>query len=130
MIEVYLLLPYLDAHLHCHVLEAADEPLLHVFQVVVADEQVNPAVEPVEHFCPFDRTSKAEVAKMEYDVIRTDNGVPVADQFLVHLISVLEWSVTVPDDVRVVEVGVRCKEHPASVKCVVHNVVVYAHLCA
>ena len=97
---------------------------------VVADEQVNPAVEPVEHFCPFDRTSKAEVAKMEYDVIRTDNGVPVADQFLVHLISVLEWSVTVPDDVRVVEVGVRCKEHPASVKCVVHNVVVYAHHCA
>ena len=130
VIEVYLLLPYLDAHLHCHVLEAADESLLHVFQVVVADDQIDLAVEPVKNFCPFGRTSKAEVAKMEYDVIRTDNGVPVADQFLVHLLCASEWTVTVPDDVCVVEVGVRSEEHPASIKSVIHNVVVYVHHCA
>ena len=34
---------------------------------------------------------------------------------------ILEGPVAEPDDIGVVEVGVGCKEHPASVKFIIHN---------
>lgn len=42
---------------------------------------------------------------------------------------ILEGPVAEPDDIGV-EVGVRCKEHPASVKYIIHNLFIHAHHCA
>ena len=42
-----------NMHLHRHMLEAADEALAQVLQVVIAKYQINLAVQPVKHLCPF-----------------------------------------------------------------------------
>ena len=64
-------------------------------------------------------------------LFRANCRIPVVNHFFVHLVCAPERPVTVTDDVCVVEVGVRSEEHPASVKFVVHYVlVVYAHHCA
>lgn len=43
---------------------------------------------------------------------------------------ILEGPVTEPNDIGVVEVGVGCKEHLASVKFIIHNLFIHAHHCA
>jgi hypothetical protein len=43
---------------------------------------------------------------------------------------ILEWPVAEPDDIDMVEVGVGCKEHPASIKFIIHNLFIHAHHCA
>ena len=43
---------------------------------------------------------------------------------------ILERPVAEPDDIGMVEVGVGCKEHPASVKSIIHNLFIHAHHCA
>ena len=43
---------------------------------------------------------------------------------------ILERPVTKPDDIGMIEVCVGCKEHPASVKFIIHNPFIHAHHCA
>ena len=58
---------------------------------------------------------------MEHDILRTDHAVPVGNNRFIHVRYILEGPVAEPDDIGVVEVGVGCKEHPASVKFIIHN---------
>jgi hypothetical protein len=58
---------------------------------------------------------------MKYDIIRTDHTVPVGNKCFIHVFYILEWSATEPDDIGMIEVGIGCKEHPASVEFVIHN---------
>ncbi len=68
---------------------------------------------------------------MKYDITRTDHTVPVGNNRLIHVGHILEGSAAKPDDIGMVEVGVRCKEHPASVKFIIHNLLFFsAHHCA
>ena len=57
---------------------------------------------------------------MKYCIIFTDNTIPVVYHRLVHLISAFEWTLTILDDIGMIEMGVRCEEHLISVKFVVH----------
>lgn len=43
---------------------------------------------------------------------------------------ILEWPIAEADDIGMVEVGVGCKEHPASVKFIIHDLFIHAHHCA
>ena len=49
---------------------------------------------------------KHEVSTVDHDTILRNNRVPVCDESLVHLTPGLEWSVTVPTDVEVTEMGI------------------------
>ena len=45
----------------------------------------------------------------------------------IHVGYIFEGPVAEPDDIGMVKVRVRCKEHPASIKFIIHN---FVHLCA
>ncbi len=53
MAEVDFLFPYVYAHCHCNVFKAFDKALPDVFEIVITENQINLAVEPIEDFIPF-----------------------------------------------------------------------------
>lgn len=118
--EVDFLFSNLYSHLHGYMLKAPDKSLSYILQVVVAENQVYTAIKPIEHLSPFGCASKTEVSEMEDDVIIADRLIPVSYQCLVHLSRILEGSLAITNYICVVEVGVRCKKHPASVKFEIH----------
>lgn len=118
--EVDFLFSYLYSHLHGYMLKAPDKSLTDILQVVVTENQVYTTIKPIEHLSPFGCASKTEITVMKYDVIITDRSVPVGYQCLVHLCCIIEGTPAVTDYIFVVEVGVRCKEHPTSVKFEIH----------
>lgn len=118
--EVDFLFSYLYSHLHGDVFKVPDKSLTDILQVVVAENQVYTAIKPIEHLSPFGCASKTEISEMKYDVIIADRLIPVSYQCLVHLSRILEGSLAITNYICVVEVGVRCKKHPASVKFEIH----------
>ena len=58
-------------------------------------------------------------------IVRTDYAIPVGYECFVHNLHILKWPTTEVDNIGVVEVSVGCKEHPISIKFVVHNFIVY-----
>ena len=113
-------LAYLYAHLHGHVLEPSEESLADVLQVVVAEDEIYPAVQPVKKPCPLSRTSQTEVAEMEDSVVLSDRLVPIGDYRLVHLIDIPERTVAKPDDVCMVEMRVGREERMFRIKLEIH----------
>ena len=101
-----------------------------VLDVVVAGDKVYFPVQPVQYVYPFDRTAQTEITQVEHDILRTDHSVPIGNNRLIHVRYILERPVAEPDDIGVVEVGVGCKEHPATVKFIIHNLFIHAHHCA
>ena len=101
-----------------------------VLDVVVAGNKVYFPVQPVQYIYPFGRTAQTEITQVEHDIFRADHAVPVRDNRFIHVRYILERPVAEPDDIGVVEVGVGCKEHPASVKFIIHNLFIHAHHCA
>jgi hypothetical protein len=67
---------------------------------------------------------------VEHDILRSDHSIPIGNNRFIHVRHILEWPVAEPDDIGVVEVSVGCKEHPASVKFIIHNLFIHAHHCA
>ena len=92
-----------------------------VLDVVVAGDKVYFPVQPVQYVYPLDRTPQTEITQVEHDILRTDHSVPIGNNRLIHVRYIFEWPVAGPDDIGMVEVGVGCKEHPASVKFIIHN---------
>lgn len=130
MIQINLLLVDLDIHLHRYLLEVFRVILPQVLDVVVAGNKVYFPVQPVQYVYPFGRTAQTEIAQVEHDILGTDHAVPVGNNRFIHVRHILEGPVAEPDDIGVVEVGVGCKEHPASVKFIIHNLFIHAHHCA
>lgn len=130
MIQINLLFIHLDIHLHCYLLEVFRVILPQVLDVVVAGNKVYFPVQPVQYVYPFGRTAKTEITQMEHDILRTDYSIPIGNNRFIHVRYILEWPVAEPDNIGVVEVGVGCKEHPASVKFIIHNLFIHAHHCA
>lgn len=130
MIQINLLLIDLDIHLHCYMLEVFRVILPQVLDVVVAGNKVYFPVQPVQYIYPFGRTSQTEIAQVKHDILRADHAVPVGNHRFIHVRYILERPVAEPNDIGVVEVGVGCKEHPASVKFIIHNLFIHAHHCA
>ena len=130
MIQINLLFIHLDIHLHRYLLEVFRVILPQVLDVVVAGNEVYFPVQPVQYVCPFGRTAQTEITQVEHDILRADHAVPVGNNRFIHVRYILERPVAEPDDIDVVEVGVGCKENPASVKFIIHNLFIYAHHCA
>ncbi len=65
---------------------------------------------------------------MKYYIIRTNHAVPVGYYRFIHVDYIFEGPVAEPDDIGMVKVRVRCKEHPASIKFII--LFIYAHHCA
>lgn len=119
MIQINLLLIHLDIHLHRYLLEVFRVILPQVLDVVVAGNKVYFPIQPVQYVYPFGRTAQTEIAQVEHDILRTDHSI--GNNRLIHVRYIFEWPVAGPDDIGMVEVGVGCKEHPASVKFIIHN---------
>lgn len=130
MIQINLLFIHLDIHLHRYLLEVFRVILPQVLDVVVAGNKVYFPVQPVQYVYPFGRTAQTEITQVEHDILRTDHSIPIGNNRFIHVRHILEGSVAEPDDIAVVEVGVGCKKHPASVKFIIHNLFIHAHHCA
>ena len=120
VIQVDFLLAYLYANRHCDVFKPIYEALTDILEVVIAENEIDPAVETVKNLIPFICTTETEVSEMEYDIIRTDHIVPVRDDGFIHLTDCFEWAVAVSQYVGMVEVSVGSEEQPVTVKLVVH----------
>ena len=130
MIQINLLFIHLDVHLHRDQFEIFCIILPQVLHVMITGYEIDFPIQPFEYLCPFSRATKTEVAKMKYDIIRTDHTVPVGNKCFIHVFYILEWSATEPDDIGMIEVGIGCKEHPASVEFVIHNLRFFMHITA
>ena len=53
MVEIYILLPNLDMHLHCDMLKVAIISLPQILDVVVAYNQINLTIKPIKDIGPF-----------------------------------------------------------------------------
>ena len=125
MVEIYLLLPNLDVHLHCDMLKSAIISLSQILDIVVPDNQIYLAVEPIKDICPLCGATQTKVAKMKDYIVRTDYAIPVGYECFIHNLHTLKWPTTEVDNIGVVEVSVGCKEHPISIKFVIHSFIVY-----
>ena len=125
MVEIYLLLPNLDVHLHCDMLKSAIISLSQILDIVVADNQVNLTIKPIKDIYPLCGATQTKVAKMKDYIVRADYAIPVGYECFVHNLHTLKWPTTKIDNIGVVEVSVGCKEHPISIKFVIHNFIVY-----
>ena len=64
---------------------------------------------------------------MKYYIIRANHAILVGYYRFIHVGHIFEGPVAEPDDIGMVKVRVGCKEHPASIKFIIHN---FVHLCA
>ena len=125
MVEIYLLLAYLNMHLHRYMLKTTIISLPQILDVVVADNQVNLTIKPIKDIGPLCGATQTKVAEMKHNIVRADYAIPVGYECFVHNLHILKWPTTEVDNIGVVEVSVGCKEHPISIKFVVHNFIVY-----
>lgn len=65
VVQVDFLLPDLNAHRHCNVLEPIYESLPDILEVMITENEVDSAVQAVKNLIPFIRTTEAEVTEME-----------------------------------------------------------------
>lgn len=72
MIQINLLFIHLDVHLHRDQFEIFCIILPQVLHVMITGYEIDFPIQPFEYLCPFSRATKTEVAKMKYDIIRTD----------------------------------------------------------
>ena len=125
MVEIYLLLSNLDVHLHRNMLKSAIISLSQILEIVVANNQINLTIKPIQDIGPLCGATQTKVAEMKHNIVRADYAIPVGYECFVHNLHILKWPTTEVDNIGVVEVSVGCKEHPISIKFVVHNFIVY-----
>ena len=125
MVEIYLLLSNLDMHLHCDMFKVAIISLPQILDVVVANNQINLTIKPIQDIGPLCGATQTKIAEMKHNIVRADYAIPVGYESFVHNLHILKWPTTEVDNIGVVEVSVGCKEHPISIKFVVHNFIIY-----
>jgi hypothetical protein len=67
--------------------------------IVIAENKVMLAVEPLENAPRLFRRCKGEIAEVNDDIIFTDDGIVAKNQFFVHFLNILKWPLGVFDDV-------------------------------
>ena len=63
------------------------------------------------------------------DIILTDCITPIGDYSFIHHFNIPERSVAETNDIPMIKMGVRCKEHFAAIKFIVHFFSIYVHHC-
>ena len=66
---------------------------------------------------------------MKYYIIRANHAVPVGYYRFIHVGYIFEGPVAEPDDIGMVKVRVRCKEHLAAIKFIIYFFSIYVHHC-
>ena len=120
MVQINLLFAYLYMRLHCNMLKLVNVTLAYILQIVVAHNQIYPAIQSVKHFCPLCRTSKTKISQVKNNIILSDCIILVGYNGFIHHIYILEWSVAETDDIPMIKMGVRCKEHLVAIKFKIH----------
>lgn len=120
VVQVDFLLADLNAHRHCNMHKSVYEALSDTLEVVIAENEVDSAVQTVKNLIPLISTSETEVTEMEYGIIRADYIVPVGDDGFIHLVDILEWTIAILQYVGVIEMGVGSEEQPVTVKLKIH----------
>ena len=104
--------------------------LFEILDIVVPDDEIDFPIQSVQYICPFRRATQTEIAQVKDNIIHSYYMIPVRYKGFVHLIHILERTTAKIDDVSMVEVSVRCKEHLCSVKFVIHNLFFFCtHHC-
>lgn len=129
MVQVYPLLADLDVHLHCHVLESAYEALSYILQIMVAHNQIYLTVQPVKYFSPLRRTSETKISQVKNCIVLPNSIIPIGYDSFIHHFHIPERSVTETNDIPMIKMGVRCKEHLAAIKFIVHFFSINVHHC-
>ena len=130
MVQIYFLLADRYVHLHCHMLKSVNVTLAYIFQIVVAHNQIYPAVQSVKNFSPLSRTAKTKISQMKNYIILTDCIIPVGYDSFIHRFHILERPVAEANDIPMEKMGIRCKKHLAAVKLKIHFFSIYVHHCA
>jgi hypothetical protein len=86
-----------------------NKSLSDIFQVMVAENQVYLPVQTVKQPSPFSGTSQTEISQMKNCIILAYNTIPIIYQRFVHLLYIVERTVTELDNICMVEVRVRGK---------------------
>lgn len=118
MIQIYPLLPDFYVHLHCHMLKSINVALAYILQIVITHNQRYLSVQPVKYFSPFGRTAKTKITQVKHDIILSDCIIPIGYDSFIHHLHILERSVTETNDIPMIKMGVRCKEHSTQIQCV------------
>ena len=129
MVQIYPLFTDLYVHLHCHMFKSVNVALTYILQIMVAHNQIYLSVQPVKDFSPFGLTAKTEIAQMKDNVILPDCIVPIGDYGLIHHFHILKRPVAETNDIPMIKMGIRCKEHLAAIKFIAHFFSIYVHHC-
>ena len=66
---------------------------------------------------------------MKNDTVLPDCIIPVGYDSFIHHFHTFEWSVAKANDIPMIKMGVRCKEHLIAVKFIAHFFSIYVHHC-
>ena len=66
---------------------------------------------------------------MKHDIILPNGIIPVGYDSFIHHFHTFERSVAEANDIPMIKMGVRCKEHFAAIKFIVHLFSIYVHHC-
>lgn len=120
MVQVYLLPVNIYQHLVGNRLESAGDALPEIPVVVIAQNKIYPAVQPVQDPVPFGSTAQTEIAEMKDNILRPHYTVPVRDHGLVHLSHILKRPVAEGDYTCMAEMRIRRKKYLVPIEPVNH----------
>ena len=107
MVENDALASHADGHLLGDMGKTLHEALPDLLHVVVPEDKVNLSIQSAEDVVPFPGAAEREIPEMEDKPVFGNGFVPVLHQGIIHLRDVLEGPGTEPEDVLMVEVGIR-----------------------
>jgi hypothetical protein len=128
VVEINLLLFHLDAHPHGYMLESCHQSWTHISQVVVPQNKIDASVQTVEETGPLCASAQTEVAQMEDGVVFPYHAVPILHHRFVHFLDIRERTLAEFNDITVIEVSIRGKEQPISIKLEIQFFVHYVCL--
>ena len=107
MIQVDTHLLEAKVSLHGHLLKTAEETLPDIFEVMVTHDKMNLTIQAIQHLRPFGGATQAKITQMEHRILRTNNLVPITNEYLIHFLHIPEGTITKPDNIRMMKMRIR-----------------------
>ena len=93
--------------LHSHLLKTTEETLPEIFEVMVTHDKMNLTIQAIQHLRPFGGATQAKITQVEHRILRTNNLVPITNEYLIHFLHIPEGTITKPDNVRMMKMRIR-----------------------
>ena len=84
-----------------------EETLPEIFEVMVTHDKMNLTVQAIQHLRPFGGATQAKITQVEHRILRTNNLVPITNEYLIHFLHIPEGTITKPDNVRMMKMRIR-----------------------